>query len=162
MRTMATYIHHSCPTTGIDTKSVKRSRSPTTIVLRRTSRSATTPAIGPRTIAGAMRRMKTPETARYWPTPSRASSAARAVVASRASQSPKLESEPAMKSLRNGRMASRLRRAGKDAEKPGCGAALRDMAPSVRGHRCELCASAVAVLWRFGGADVQTIGALTL
>jgi hypothetical protein len=64
MRNVATKRYQYVPTKGIDANSANRAMSQTTIVQRRSSRSATTPAIGPKTTAGASRRMKTPAIAR--------------------------------------------------------------------------------------------------
>ncbi len=65
MRNVATNSHHRVPTSGIDRNSANRARSQTTMVSRRSSRSATTPASGPMTMAGASRRMNTPAMARF-------------------------------------------------------------------------------------------------
>ena len=64
IRNVATNSHHRVPTSGIDRNSANRATSQMTIVQRRSSRSATTPAIGPRTTAGASRRMNTAAMAR--------------------------------------------------------------------------------------------------
>jgi hypothetical protein len=65
MRNVATNSHHKVPTSGIDRNNANRARSQTTMVRRRSSRSATTPASGPMMTAGASRRMKTPAMARF-------------------------------------------------------------------------------------------------
>jgi hypothetical protein len=64
MSRVATNSHHRVPTSGIDRKRANRATSQTTIVQRRSRRSATTPPRGPTRIAGASRRMKTPAMAR--------------------------------------------------------------------------------------------------
>ena len=63
--TVATYSQVSVFTSGIVMNSRPRRVSPTTIVARRLSRSASAPASGPSTTAGASRRMNTPATARF-------------------------------------------------------------------------------------------------
>ena len=65
MRNVATNSQVRVPTSGIERNSANRQTSQTTIVQRRSSRSATTPATGPTRMAGASRRMKTPATARF-------------------------------------------------------------------------------------------------
>jgi hypothetical protein len=60
MRKVATNSQVRVPTSGMERNSANRARSQITIVRRRSSRSATTPAIGPTRMAGASRRMKTP------------------------------------------------------------------------------------------------------
>jgi hypothetical protein len=63
IRKVAANSHHRVPTSGIEMNSRHRALSPTTIVHRRSSRSATTPAIGPKSTAGISRRTNTPATA---------------------------------------------------------------------------------------------------
>ncbi len=63
--TVATSTQVSVPTIGMLTKNAARIRSPTIIVMRRSSRSATQPATGPITSAGSTRRNSTPPMAKF-------------------------------------------------------------------------------------------------
>src|SRR4051812_19143650 len=78
-------------TTGIEANSAKRRQSVTTIVLRRSNRSAKAPASGPSTIAGSSRNSSTAPSAKFLPAKLSTSEVAVAVIASRPSQSPKLD-----------------------------------------------------------------------
>jgi hypothetical protein len=74
---------------------------------RRSSRSATAPASGPRTSAGSSEESQTPPTALYWAAdPVPASADASEARATRLSQSPRLDSDIAIHSRRNGRIDS--------------------------------------------------------
>ncbi len=94
--------------TGMDRYSTARSTSPTIMLIRRSNRSATAPASGPSSSAGSSEASQTPLTAvtcavaPCFPVSTKAS----AVSASRLSQSPRLDSEPAIHSRRNGLMDS--------------------------------------------------------
>ena len=92
---------------GMDRYSTARTTSPTIMVIRRSNRSATAPASGPRISAGSSEVSQTPPTARALRRGRRPASAeASAVSASRLSQSPRLDSDSAIHSLRNGLMDS--------------------------------------------------------
>ncbi len=84
------------PTIGIDRNSRKRSRSQTTMVVRRSQRSAKAPASGPNSTAGSSRNTSTPPVANALPSKESTSWAASAVVARKPSQSPKLDSTSAV------------------------------------------------------------------
>ncbi len=64
IRNDATNSHQSVPTIGIDANSTKRVKSATTIILRRSNRSANAPASGPKTTAGSSRTTRTPPSAK--------------------------------------------------------------------------------------------------
>ncbi len=84
-----------------------RSTSPMIMFSRRSIRSATAPATGPRTRAGSSDDSQTPPTALYWAAaPGPASADASAASATRLSQSPRLDSDVAIHSRRNGLMDS--------------------------------------------------------
>src|ERR1017187_9759117 len=92
---------------GMDRKSNPRTTSPMIIFKRRSIRSAAAPASGPRTSAGSSEDSQTPPTAAPCaesPFPARAS--ASEVRATRLSQSPRLDSDVAIHSRRNGLMDS--------------------------------------------------------
>src|SRR5579859_8249450 len=79
------------------------------MLIRRSSRSATAPASGPSSRAGSSDVSQTPPTAEAWAaTPRFARKVASVVSASRLSQSPRLDSEVAIHSRRNGLMDSTL------------------------------------------------------
>jgi hypothetical protein len=59
MRNWATNSHTSSSTIGIEANSAKRSTSETTMVLRRSKRSAKAPASGPSRMAGSSRNSST-------------------------------------------------------------------------------------------------------
>ncbi len=63
IRNVATSSHHRVPTIGMEANNPNRRTSVTIIVRRRSNRSATTPARGPKMTAGISRRMNTPATA---------------------------------------------------------------------------------------------------
>ena len=64
IRNCATNSQTRLPTSGIDANSANRMMSATTIVLRRSNRSANAPASGPSTIAGSRRNSSTPPRAK--------------------------------------------------------------------------------------------------
>ncbi len=84
------------PTSGIDRKSTKRIRSQTTIVVRRSQRSAKAPASGPNSTAGSSRKTSTPPVAYALLSNESTNCVASAVVARKPSQSPKLDSTSAV------------------------------------------------------------------
>ena len=84
------------PTSGIDRNSPNRSRSLTTIVRRRSNRSANAPASGPSRTAGSNRKARTPPVAKLLAPNPLTSSVASAVVARKPNQSPKLDSTSAV------------------------------------------------------------------
>ena len=88
------------PTSGIDRNRVKRRTSQTTIVRRRSHRSAKAPASGPNSTAGSSRKTRTPPVAYAFPWKDSTSCVASAVVARKPSQSPKLLRTSAEYSLR--------------------------------------------------------------
>ena len=91
----------------MDRYSTARTTSPTIMFIRRSNRSATAPASGPRTSAGSSEVSQTPPTAALCAaSPPPASAAASAVSASRLSQSPRLDRDSAIHSLRKGLMDS--------------------------------------------------------
>ena len=91
----------------MDRNSRPRITSPTIIVIRRSQRSASAPASGPTSSAGSSVASHTPPTAELLATaPPPASEGASAVSATMLSQSPRLDSDSAIHSRRNGRMAS--------------------------------------------------------
>ena len=112
------YIQASLLTTPTDRSigmvrySTARTTSPTIMFIRRSNRSATAPASGPSTSAGNSEMSHTPPTAKpcsvapRCPVRSKASDAS----ASRLSQSPRLDSDSAIHSLRNGLIDSTLPR----------------------------------------------------
>ena len=57
--TVTTKTHHNVPTAGMETNSAARMKSPTTNVVRRSSRSATYPANGPTSSGGSTLRNST-------------------------------------------------------------------------------------------------------
>ena len=88
---------------GIDRNSRPRITSPTIIVVRRSIRSASAPASGPSSSAGSSVASQTPPTAEPLATaPPEASVGASAVSATMLSQSPRLDSDNAIQSRRNG------------------------------------------------------------
>src|SRR3954462_14113522 len=103
MRNWATNSQIRLSTIGIDANSPNRMTSTTTIVLRRSNRSAKAPASGPRTIAGNSRNASPPPSAKFLAAKPLTRDAAVAVIASRPSQSPKLDSDIDSQSLRKSR-----------------------------------------------------------
>ncbi len=91
----------SVPTNGMDRNNPNRRMSATTIVNRRSSRSATTPANGPRISAGSSRTISTEPMANALSEKLARNELARAVVASRPIQSPRLDRASASQSRRN-------------------------------------------------------------
>ena len=65
IRNDATSSHHSVPTSGIETNSANRVRSATTMVRRRSNRSANAPATGPNRTDGSSRTTRTPPSAKF-------------------------------------------------------------------------------------------------
>ena len=100
MRNWATNSQIRLSTSGIEANSTNRMMSVTTIVLRRSNRSANAPARGPRTIAGSRRNSSTPPSAKFAAAKPSTSDVAVAVMASSPSQSPKLDSDIDSHSLR--------------------------------------------------------------
>src|SRR5258708_6037227 len=94
--------------TGMDAYSTPRNTSPMIMLIRRSSRSATAPASGPSSSAGSSEVSHTPPTAAPWAAPRFARVRASVVSASRLSQSPRLDSDVAIHSRRNGPMERRL------------------------------------------------------
>jgi hypothetical protein len=88
---------------GIEANSANRMMSQTTIVLRRSNRSAKAPASGPSTIAGSNRNSRTAPSAKFLPAKLSTRDVAVAVIASRPSQSPKLDNDMDSHSLRKSR-----------------------------------------------------------
>src|SRR5690606_2083599 len=84
---------------------------PTTMVSRRSTRSASTPAMGLSSTEGSTLRTTTPLTAKYWITASSPSVriAARDIRANRLSQSPRLDRDSEIHSRRNGVIARTVR-----------------------------------------------------
>src|SRR4051794_14926019 len=103
MRNWATNSQTRLSTSGIETKNPNRRRSATTIVLRRSNRSANAPASGPSTMAGSSRNSSTAPSAKFLPAKLSTSEVAVAVMASSPSQSPKLDSAIDSQSLRKSR-----------------------------------------------------------
>ena len=93
IRNCATNSQMRLSTIGIEANSPNRRTSTTTIVLRRSNRSANAPASGPSTIAGSSRNSRTPPRAKLAAANPLTSEVAVAVIASRPSQSPKLDSD---------------------------------------------------------------------
>src|ERR1700722_17491998 len=106
-RNLATKIQVRFGNSGIEMKSRPRTTSPTTIVTRRSNRSASAPAIGPSSSAGSRVTTQTPlideVLARLLPCVTDGASARSARIDS---QSPRLDSDSATHSRRNGLMAS--------------------------------------------------------
>src|SRR5580704_7361719 len=94
--------------TGMDAYSTPRNTSPMIMLIRRSNRSATAPASGPRSRAGSSEVSQTLLTAAPWAAPCFARVRASVVSASRLSQSPRLDSDVAIHSRRNGLMDSTL------------------------------------------------------
>ena len=92
MRNWATNSQTRLATSGIEANRANRRTSETTIVLRRSKRSAKAPATGPSTIAGSSRNSRTAPRAKFCAAKLSTSDVAVAVIASRPSQSPKLDS----------------------------------------------------------------------
>ena len=115
-RNCATYIQVSLlakPSdrfSGMDRYRTARSTSPTIMFIRRSSRSATAPASGPSSRAGSSEVSQTPPTAALCAAAALPPVSAEASVdsASRLSQSPRLDSDVAIHSRRNGLMDSTL------------------------------------------------------
>src|SRR6266700_6668440 len=102
-----------CRFSGMDAYSTPRNTSPMIMLIRRSNRSATAPASGPSSRAGSSDVSQTPLTAEVWAAmPRLARMAASAVRASRLSQSPRLDSDVAIHSRRNGLMDSTFTPAG--------------------------------------------------
>jgi dTMP kinase len=98
IRNCATNSQIRLSTSGIEANSPNRMMSVTTIVFRRSNRSANAPARGPRTIAGSRRNSSTPPSAKFAAAKPSTSDVAVAVSASSPSQSPKLDSDSAVHS----------------------------------------------------------------
>src|SRR4051812_19951105 len=103
IRNWATNSQIRLSTIGIEAKSPNRMMSTTTIVLRRSNRSANAPAKGPRTIAGSNRNSSTPPSAKLAAVKPSTSEGAGAGVGSRPSQSPKLDRDIESQSRRKSR-----------------------------------------------------------
>ena len=102
-RNLATRIQVRFGNRGMDTNSRPRMTSPTIIVIRRSSRSATAPASGPNSSAGSSVTSHTPLTAEPLAArPPVTSEGASAVSATMLSQSPRLDRDSAIHSRRNG------------------------------------------------------------
>ena len=102
-RNLATKIHVRFGNSGIEMNSRPRTTSPTIIVIRRSSRSASAPAIGPSSSAGSSVTSHTPPTDELFATSLPwVRVGASAVSARMDSQSPRLDSDNATHSLRNG------------------------------------------------------------
>src|SRR3984957_8032240 len=106
-RNFATKIQVRLGNSGIEMNSRPRMTSPTTIVTRRSKRSASAPAIGPSSSAGSSVTTQTPLIdavfARLLPCVTDGASASSARIDS---QAPRLDSESATHRRRNGRMDS--------------------------------------------------------
>src|SRR6201996_1976787 len=104
-RNLATKIQVRLGNSGIEMNSRPRITSPTTMVTRRSSRSASAPAIGPSSSAGSSVTTHTPliddVLARLLPCVTDGASASSARIDS---QSPRLDSDSAIHSARNGLM----------------------------------------------------------
>ena len=104
-RNFATKIQVRLGNSGIEMNSRPRTTSPTTIVTRRSNRSASAPAIGPSSSAGSSVTTQTPLIdevfARLLPCVTDGASASSARIDS---QSPRLDSDSAIHSARNGLM----------------------------------------------------------
>ena len=104
-RNLATKIQVRFGNRGMDRNSRPRTTSPTIITIRRSSRSASAPASGPNSSAGSSVASHTPLTAEpLAATPPDASDGASTVSATMLSQSPRLDRDSAIHSLRNGLM----------------------------------------------------------
>src|SRR5258708_2837326 len=110
---VSSFTRWSLRFSGMDRYSKARTTSPTIMVMRRSKRSATAPASGPRISAGSSETSQTPRPAALCATaalcgvrPCPARSYASAVIASRLSQSPRLERDNAIHSRRKGLMES--------------------------------------------------------
>ena len=102
-RNLATKIQVRFGKSGMERNSTPRTTSPTIMVIRRSSRSATAPATGPRSSAGSSVTSHTPPTAELLATSLPwVSDGASTVSARMDSQSPRLDSDNAIHSLRNG------------------------------------------------------------
>ena len=120
-RNLATRIQIRLGNRGMDRNSRPRITSPTIIVIRRSSRSATAPASGPNSSAGSSVTSHTPPTAEPLAArPPVASEGASTVSATMLSQSPRLDRDSAIHSRRNGLIEST----------PGSRAGWRRAAPS--------------------------------
>src|SRR4051794_26983651 len=127
MRNWAMNSQTRLSTSGIETKNPKRRKSATTIVLRRSNRSANAPASGPSTMAGRSRKISTAPRAKFLPAKLSTSEVAVAVIASRPSQSPKLDSAIDSQSRRKSRTRRTARifatRPTAPISSPGCSSA---------------------------------------
>src|SRR6266851_1098575 len=102
------------------------------MLIRRSSRSATAPASGPSTRAGSSEDSQTPPTALYWAAaPGPASVDASDARATRLSQSPRLDSDVAIHSRRNGLMDRTLLRRSREGDRKFTGSGY----PHQRGSR---------------------------
>ena len=102
-RNLATKIQVRFGNSGIEMNSRPRTTSPTIIVIRRSSRSASAPATGPSSSAGSSVTSQTPPTDELLATSLPwVSDGASAISARMDSQSPRLDSDSAIHSLRNG------------------------------------------------------------
>src|SRR5688572_7007630 len=163
IRNCATNSQTRLSTIGIDAKSEKRMTSVTTIVLRRSHRSAMAPARGPRTIAGSNRNSRTPPRAKLAAANPSTSEVAVAVIARSPSQSPKLDSDIDSHSLRKSRTRSTARsfaarltapRTPGGAPSPGCPWS----AASPSGPACASGSSSVSGTAASGGTVVPADG----
>src|ERR1700733_5595373 len=106
-RNFAMKIHVRFGNSGMETKSRPRITSPTIIVIRRSSRSASAPAIGPRSSAGSSVTTQTPPLAKVFarllPFVTDGASQSNARIDS---QSPRLDSDSAIHRFLNGLMDS--------------------------------------------------------
>src|SRR3954471_23512959 len=109
IRNCATNSQTRLSTSGMEANSANRKLSVTTIVLRRSNRSAKAPASGPRTIAGRRRNSSTPPRAKLAAANPVTRDVAVAVMASSPSQSPKLDRDIDSHSLRKSRTRSTAR-----------------------------------------------------
>src|SRR4051812_14311674 len=109
MRNWATNSQTRLSTSGIDANRPTRMMSTPTMVLRRSKRSANAPANGPSTIAGSSRNNSTPPRAKLAAANPLTSEVAVAVMASRPSQSPKLDSAIDIQSRRKSRTCNTAR-----------------------------------------------------
>jgi hypothetical protein len=130
---------------GIEANSRKRPMSQTTIVYRRSQRSATTPASGPMINAGSIRTATTEPNAAPFAAEPLTCWLAKIDEASRPSQSPSEESPSTSQSRRNGR----IRRMALSPAPP-----VRSMGDSVTGGACRLAGSAGGGVGRPRGSDV--------
>src|ERR1700728_2845272 len=103
-RNLAAKIHVRFGNSGMERNRRPRTTSPTIIVIRRSSLSASAPAIGPSSSAGSSVAIQTPPTAEFCSLLPWARFDASVVSARIDSQSPRLDSDSATHSARNGLM----------------------------------------------------------